>query len=128
METFNFQKLRVYQVSRKMVGNIYVLLKKFPNDERYAICDQMRRAAVSVPSNIAEGMSRTSMKEQVHYLEISYGSLMELFCQLEISKDVNYITEEDFKSIEEEILIIAKLLSGLRFSIKSKLSPPNSKQ
>lgn len=118
METFNFQKLRVYQESRKMVKDIYLLLRKYPNNEQYAICDQMRRSAVSVPSNIAEGMSRTSKKEQIHFLEISYGSLMELFCQLEISKDINYINEEDFSLLEKEILVIAKQLSGLRSSIQ----------
>ncbi len=118
METFNFQKLRVYQESRKMVKNIYLLLRKYPNNEQYAICDQMRRSAVSVPSNIAEGMSRSSKKEQIHFLEISYGSLMELFCQLEISKDINYINEEDFILLEKEILVIAKQLSGLRSSIQ----------
>ncbi|MEA4967445.1 MAG: four helix bundle protein [Bacteroidaceae bacterium] len=118
METFNFQKLRVYQESRKMVKDIYLLLRKYPNNEQYAICDQMRRSAVSVPSNIAEGMSRTSKKEQIHFLEISYGSLMELFCQLEISKDINYISELDFSLLEKEILVIAKQLSGLRSSIQ----------
>lgn len=118
METFNFQKLRVYQESRKMVKNIYLLLRKYPQNEQYAICDQMRRSAVSIPSNIAEGMSRSSKKEQIHFLEISYGSLMELFCQLEISKDINYINEEDFILLEKEILVIAKQLSGLRSSIQ----------
>lgn len=118
METFNFQKLRVYQETRKLVKDIYLLLRKYPHNEQYAICDQMRRSAVSVPSNIAEGMSRTSKKEQIHFLEISYGSLMELFCQLEISKDINYINEEDFILLEKEILVIAKQLSGLRSSIQ----------
>ena len=124
METFNFQKLRVYQESRKMVKDIYLLLRKYPNNEQYAICDQMRRSAVSVPSNIAEGMSRTSKKEQIHFLEISYGSLMELFCQLEISKDINYINEEDFSLLEKEILVIAKQLSGLRSSIQKTILNP----
>lgn len=118
METFNFQKLRVYQETRKLVKDIYLLLRKYPQNEQYAICDQMRRSAVSIPSNIAEGMSRSSKKEQIHFLEISYGSLMELFCQLEISKDINYINEEDFILLEKEILVIAKQLSGLRSSIQ----------
>ena len=94
-----------------MVKDIYLLLRKYPQNEQYAICDQMRRSAVSIPSNIAEGMSRSSKKEQIHFLEISYGSLMELYCQLEISKDINYISELDFSLLEKEILVIAKQLS-----------------
>lgn len=124
METFNFQKLRVYQETRKLVKDIYLLLRKYPRNEQYAICDQMRRSAVSIPSNIAEGMSRSSKKEQIHFLEISYGSLMELFCQLEISKDIDYINEEDFSLLEKEILVIAKQLSGLRSSIQKTILNP----
>ena len=66
---------------------------------------------MSVPSNIAEGMSRLSDKEKAHFIEISYGSLMEVLCQMEISKELNYVTEEQMKDIENQITIIAKQLS-----------------
>ena len=101
-------------------------------DEQYALCDQLRRASVSVPSNIAEGMSRSSDKEKAHFIEISYGSLMEVLCQMEISKELNYVTEEQMKDIENQITIIAKQLSKLRTtlsnsSLHSKLYTLNSK-
>ena len=90
-----------------------------------ALCDQLRRASVSVPSNIAEGMSRLSDKEKVHFIEISYGSLMEVLCQMEISKELNYVTEEQMKDIENQITIIAKQLSKLRTTLSN--SSLNSK-
>ena len=94
--------------------NIYSLIRKFPDVERFALSSQVRRAAVSVPSNIAEGMSRTSAKEVCHFLEISYGSLMEVQSQLEIAKLLEYISNEDLKTIEPKTEEIAKMLSGLR--------------
>ena len=81
----------------------------------------MRRAVVSVPSNIAEGTSKTSLKEQYHFLEISYGSLMELMCQTEIAYDLCYISLEQFSLIEDEIGHIYKMLSTMQSSLKSRL-------
>ena len=72
----------------------YSLLKHFPAEEKYALGDQMRRAVISVPSNIAEGLSRTAPKEQAHFLDIAYGSFMETDCQLDISLDLGYISRE----------------------------------
>ena len=89
------------------------------------MCDQLRRASVSVPSNIAEGMSRSSDKEKAHFIEISYGSLMEVLCQMEISKELDYVTEEQMKDIENQITIIAKQLSKLRRTLSN--SSLNSK-
>ena len=114
---FVFRQLTVYQQSRLLVKEIYILLNKYPAKEKYALCDQLRRAVVSVPSNIAEGMSRRSIKEQIHFIEIAYGSLMEVLCQMEISQDLGYISKEEFLTIEKSIETIAKLLSGLRKSL-----------
>ena len=108
MDNFGFRDLRVYQTSKDFVKTIYGLLSTYPPNEQYALCDQLRRASVSVPSNIAEGMSRLSDKEKVRFIEISYGSLMEVLCQMEISKELNYVTEEQMKDIENQITIIAK--------------------
>ena len=119
MDSFGFRDLRVYQTSREFVKTIYGLLSTYPSNEQYALCDQLRRASVSVPSNIAEGMSRLSDKEKIHFLEISYGSLMEVLCQMEISKELNYITEKQLKDIENEITIIAKQLSKLRTTLSN---------
>lgn len=125
MDNFSFRDLRVYQTSKEFVKTIYVLLSTYPSNEQYALCDQLRRASVSVPSNIAEGMSRLSDKEKIHFLEISYGSLMEVLCQMEISKELNYVTEEQMKDIENQITIIAKQLSKLRTTLSN--SSLNSK-
>ena len=106
---FAYKKLNVYQKSLEWVLSIYSLVNKFPDVEKYALSSQVRRAAVSVPSNIAEGMSRSSAKEIAHFLEISYGSLMEV-------QSLKYITHEDLKTIEPKTEEIAKMLSGLRKS------------
>ena len=126
MNNFGFRDLIVYKKSRALVVNIYNnVVKSMPKYELFALSDQIRRASVSVPSNIAEGMSRTSPKEQVHFLEISYGSLMEVLCQLELAANLSYINSDTFTSIETDIIEVAKLLSGLRNSITSKLNSKN---
>ena len=111
---YQFEKLNAWQESRKMVVAVYQLLKKFPSEERYALCDQLRRAAVSITSNIAEGSGRSSAKEKVHFLEISYSSLMEVLSQMDIALDLEYITEEDFCDFEIMCDKVACLISGLR--------------
>ena len=88
---------------------------------RNALSDQMRRAVVSIPSNIAERTSKVSPKEQFHFLEISYGSLMELMCQTEIAYDIGYITENQFNQIENEIRDIYKMLSSMQSALKSRI-------
>jgi four helix bundle protein len=104
-----------------LVKEVYSLLKLYPQHEQYAICDQMRRAAVSIPSNIAEGTSKTSPKEQFHFLEIAYGSLMELMCQIEISLDLAYITHEQFSLLEEKVFTIFKMLSSMQSTLRSRI-------
>jgi len=88
---YSFEKLNAWQESRQLVVSVYQLLDKFPKFEKYALCDQLRRAIVSVPSNLAEGSGRLSAKEQLRFIEISYGSLMEAYCQLILANDLNYI-------------------------------------
>ena len=78
---YAFENLNAWKESRKLVVAVYQLLDQFPKFENYALCDQIRRAIVSVPSNIAEGSGRVSSKEQLHFYEISYGSLMEAYDQ-----------------------------------------------
>ena len=86
--------MNAWQEARKLVVEVYQLLDNFPNFEKYALCDQIRRAIVSVPSNLAEGSGRISLKEQLHFFEISYGSLMETYNQLMIAADLKYIGED----------------------------------
>lgn len=115
---FGYRKLNAYQYAMSFTTDVYKLLRLFPKEEQYALCDQLRRAAVSIPSNIAEGMGRMSIKEQVHFIEIAFGSLNEVMCQLELAYNLGYISKEQFVVVEEQVGVLAKLLSGLR---KSKL-------
>ena len=121
MDKFTFFDLRVYQEAKELVKSVYTLLDKFPKYETYALGDQLRRAVTSVPSNIAEGSGRFSIKEKIHFIEIAYGSLTETLCQLDIAKDLNYITDEEFANEKERINVIGKQLSGLRTSFQNQL-------
>lgn len=121
MDKFTFFDLRVYQEAKMLVREVYALLDKFPKYETYALNDQLRRVVVSVPSNIAEGSGRGSVKEKIHFLEIAYGSLTETLCQLDLAHDLGYITDVEFNNIRERIDVIGKLLSGLRNSFKKQL-------
>ena len=125
MDKFTFFDLRVYQEAKMLVREVYTLLDKFPKFETYALNDQLRRAVVSVPSNIAEGSGRGSVKEKIHFIEIAYGSLTETLCQLDIAHDLNYITDDEFGVEKERISIIGKQLSGLRTSFQRQLETVN---
>ena len=118
MEVFGYRKLIAYQKAKEVVKRTYKLLKKFSAEERYAMCDQLRRASVSITSNIAEGINRYSVKEKAHFIEMAYGSLMEVSSQFEISEDLGYITTDDRMSMDELIKDVARLLSGLQNSYK----------
>lgn len=123
---YSFQKLIVWQEAKKLVVDVYHLLDNFPKFEKYALCDQIRRAVVSVPSNIAEGSGRRSFKEKIHFLEISYGSLMETFNQLLIAIDLTYITEESVEEIKPSIDAVAKMINALSNTYSQKLEEQNS--
>jgi len=103
----------VYQHARAFNKEVYLLLRKYPIEERFALCDQMRRAASSLPSNIAESAGRISNKEKQRFIEYAQGSLSEAMSQLELSFDVGYITKEELDSMDEKAAIIQRLLSGL---------------
>ena len=118
---FSFEKLDVFKHARALVRSTYTLIEKFPYSERNGLSDQLRRAIVSVPSNIAEGLGRISDKEKIHFIEISYGSLMESLCQIQLARDLEYITEEDLLEKRKQIKATSKLLSGLRYSYLKKL-------
>ena len=121
MNKFAFLDLRVYQESKALVKEVYNLLQKFPKFEVYALGDQLRRAMISIPSNIAEGSGRFSLKEKIHFIEIAYGSLAESLCQLDIAHDMEYISDMEFVKEQERINIIGKQLSGLRSSFEKQL-------
>lgn len=114
MTEYSYQTLNVYKDAKASVVEVYQLLKQYPTEERYALCDQIRRAAISITSNIAEGMSRYSDKEKAHFLEIAYASMMEVESQLDISVDLEYINKEQFVAVAEKIKSVGKQLSALR--------------
>jgi four helix bundle protein len=111
---FSYRDLMAYKYAKALVKEVYALLKSFPKEENYALCDQLRRSVISVPSNIAEGMGRTSVKEQIHFIEIAFGSLNEVMCQIEIAQDLGYITTTQLENIEDIVRSTARTLSGLR--------------
>ena len=111
---FNFRNLICYQKGRVLVKEVYALVNAFPVEEKYALGDQLKRAIVSVTSNIAEGSGRQSFKDQAHFLELSYGSLMEVMSQLDLALDLNFIDDENYKRLEVMIEEEARVLSGYR--------------
>ena len=119
---YNFEKLEVWNDARLFVSVIYKITNSFPEKEKYGICSQMQRAAVSIVSNIAEGVSRNSVKEQIRFIEIAYGSLMEVYCQLYITMDLDYLSSEIFGNTKEDIDKIANKLNALNRSLAKRLN------
>ena len=110
----NMKRLKdliVYQKSKDLVMSVYGIMDSFPDSERFALSNQIRRAVVSIPSNIAEGMGRVSDKDQAHFLNIAYGSVMETYAQLDIAHDLGYITDEIFNKLESDIEEVSKMIS-----------------
>jgi len=127
MEVFGYRKLIAYQKAKEVVKRTYKLMKKFPADERYAMCDQLRRASVSITSNIAEGVNRYSVKDKSHFIEMSYGSLMEVSSQFEIAEELGYISNDERLSMDQLIEEVARLLSGLQKTYKPSTNSTDSK-
>jgi len=103
MREFSFERLVAWQESRKLNLSIYNLTKSFPSEERYGITSQMRRASISVSSNLVEGNSRYTSKDKARFFEISYGSLMELLNQIVLSVDLGYLQNENYIAVRKEI-------------------------
>lgn len=104
----------------QLVTDVYKITKTFPDQERFGLTNQMRRAAVSIPSNVAEGAARQTSKEFIQYLYISQGSLSELDTHVEIANQLGWLTEEDERGLENTMNRLDKMLSGL---IKHQKSP-----
>ena len=111
---YSFETLDVWKVSKQLVIQIYQLIEKFPKVEKYALCDQLRRACVSVPSNIAEGSGRVSIKEKIHFISIAYGSLMEVYCQLQLAEELQYIHNNNLQEIYDLIYKDSLLMTKYR--------------
>ena len=120
MEIFQFESLLAWQKAKELVVAVYPLINRFPKHEEYALISQIRRAVISIPSNIAEGSGRASKKEKIHFIEIAFGSLTETYCQLLIAKDLGYIHQDDINVIRPLFQEVSRLMSGLRNSYESK--------
>ena len=113
-----FQALLVWQKSMSLVTEVYDATKEFPPEERFGLTSQIRRSAVSLPSNIAEGHGRNSTKEYIQFLNISMGSMNELETQLEISKNLTYMDEGTFQKLHDNCREIERMLSSLIRKLK----------
>lgn len=122
MLSLNYKKLEVWQVSKRLCLFIYDITKKYPKEEIYGLTSQIRRAVISIPSNIAEGYAKTSIKEQVKFVEIAYGSYYELTTQIELSFDLSYITKEDYDDFCAISERLSKLLYGYKKSLLSHIT------
>ena len=125
MNDFFYKNLDAYKLAKEFALYVYSLLKQYPAFEQYALCDQIRRAVVSIPSNLAEGMGLMAVKERLHFMDISNGSLMEVLCQLDISQSLGYITEEELSKAEEMDAHYSKVMSGLRKYVTEKMPSQN---
>ncbi|WP_371879098.1 four helix bundle protein [Candidatus Chloroploca mongolica] len=116
----NYRDLRVWQAGMDLVEAIYRLSQAFPTDERFGLTSQIRRAAVSVPSNIAEGHAREHTAEYVYHLSIAQGSLAEVQTQSEIARRLGYLSAEQAEVIEQQTVTLSKQLYALRNALQKK--------
>lgn len=116
----SYKDLIVWKKAYNFCLQIYKLTRKFPNEEKYCIISQMRRAAISIPSNIAEGYAKKTTREYIYSLYISYGSLCELETHIIIAKDLGYFDDIKYQLLEEGLSEIGKMLKGLIKSLKNK--------
>lgn len=119
----SFTDLKAWQEGHRLVLLVYNVTKKFPREETYSLVDQMRRAAVSVTSNIAEGFGRHGYKEKVQFYYLAQGSLTELKNQIFIARDIGYLASADFTELEEKANFSHRLLQGLITKFKTFLNP-----
>ena len=122
MKEYSFEKLEVWQESRKFVVKLYVLTSHFPESEKFGITNQIRRASISIPTNLAEGTSRNSYKEKIRFVEISYSSFMEVLNCLIICHDFGWVSLDQLDQLRKDIDFIANKLSALRNTYSAKIN------
>jgi four helix bundle protein len=126
---FGFEKLEVWHRAVEYAGTIYDITRTFPEEERFGLTSQLRRAAVSISSNIAEGSSRSSRIDFNRFIEIAYGSLLESVSELRIAQKQKFVSDTAFERAYKEAEELAKMLSGLRRTFRpgGKSNPLNSR-
>ncbi|WP_417800676.1 four helix bundle protein [Tenacibaculum sp.] len=116
MKIYSFEKLEVWRESISLTKNIYSLTNSFPINEKFGLISQLRRATVSIASNLAEGTARKSNKDKARFITISYSSAMEVLNQIIISRELNYISEKDYILVRKKLEKITNMLNALRKS------------
>ena len=114
MKKFSFENLGVWNEVKLLTKDIYMVTKFFPNEEKYGLVSQIRRSIISLSSNIAEGSSRMSNKDQAHFYHIAFSSLMEVLSQLLISVELDYIKETEVEKLREQIASAGYKINALR--------------
>ncbi|MDX8552658.1 four helix bundle protein [Tenacibaculum sp. 1B UA] len=114
MKIYSFEKLEVWRESVSLTKDIYNLTNDFPSNEQFGLISQLRRATVSIASNLAEGTSRISNKDKARFITISYSSAMEVLNQLIISRELNYVSEKDYILVRKKLEKITNMLNALR--------------
>lgn len=125
---FLYEKLDVWNYAMDFVTEVYELLNSFPTSENFVLNSQIKRAAISIPSNIAEGSGRVSVKEKIHFIDIANGSLYEVLCQLKIANQLGYIQNDNYVDIKNKATRIAMMLGGLRRSYSTIMTNRNNKE
>lgn len=120
----NYKELKVWQKAYQLCITIYKITKHFPREEKYGLTSQIRRSAVSVPSNIAEGYGRKTTQEYIQSLYIAYGSHCELETQIMLSKDLGYFKADDVGALQRDIEEVERMLKALIKSLQNKHSNP----
>ena len=120
---FRFEKLDDWHKSIELADRVYLITRAFPDNERFGLTSPMRRAAVSISSNIAEGIGRLSTNEFLRFIEIAYGSLMELITQALIANRQQFLSEAHYADVYQQSEQLSKMLSGLRSSLSPKHKP-----
>ncbi|MCQ2342606.1 MAG: four helix bundle protein [Paludibacteraceae bacterium] len=119
---YSFENLEVWQLSRAYAKRVYEITKAhFPASEMYGLSSQIQRAAVSISSNITEGVSRKTPKEELRFIEVAYASLMETYNQWYIALDINYIDEKTFKDIQQQVDKLANKLNSFARAIERRM-------
>ena len=116
----NFKKLIVWQKAREFVKDIYLVTRKFPKEELFGLTSQIRRATVSIALNIVEGSGRGTDKDFAHFLDVSFGSALEVEAQIILSLDLEFITDEEYDILNLKIQEIQKMIKKLTDSLRNK--------
>ena len=110
------EKLEVWQAAKSLAACVYQITTRFPKEERFGLVNQMRRASVSVMSNLAEGCGRTNARDQAHFSQMAFGSLLELDAQFQLAVDLVFLTKNDYQDVRQSVLKLVKRISALRNS------------